>query len=579
MKLIEALQIVGQPERTTGTTFHVSLVSGFTPLHLQTFLAAELLTGFPHHKIKMETGLFNDFWGNLNRSHGSEHATAIFLEWSDLDPRLGLRSLGQWDPSMLPKIAADVRKRRAQLREVLEKRSRKAPCAISFPTLPFLPLSYCSNSEASPFELEIRECVVAMSLEATQLANVRVLNAGTLDRVSPLRDRLDARLELATGFPYKLGHASILAEQLARLLLSALPKKGLITDLDDTLWSGIVGEVGISNIHWDLEHHGQLHGLYQRLLRSFSESGVLIAAASKNDEQVVEQALGRQDLVLPKAALFPVEANWGPKSVSVRKILDTWNIAADAVVFVDDNPAELAEVKARHREIECLLFPKENPEALVELLYQLRDLFGKSRISEEDGYRRESIRRNAQERPSGVEQNGDLDEFLSQAEAELSLSYAKEPPDHRAFELVNKTNQFNLNGRRYTESSWRALLEDSNSFLLVAAYKDKFGPLGKIAVLAGRKNGASLFVDTWVMSCRAFSRRIEHKCIEELFKYYRVQEIFFDFVETGKNSPLRQFFAESLGLELKPACKLLKEQFLAIKEKSYQRVMGEISNG
>jgi len=527
----------------------------------------------------METGLFNDFWGNLNRSDGSEHATAIFLEWSDLDPRLGLRSLGQWDPSMLPKIAADVQKRRAQLREVLEKRSRKAPCAISFPTLPFLPLSYSSNSETSPFELEIRECVVAMSLEATQLANVRVLNAGTLDRISPLRDRLDARSELATGFPYKLGHASILAEQLARLLLPATPKKGLITDLDDTLWSGIVGEVGISNVHWDLEHHGQLHGLYQRLLRSFSESGVLIAAASKNDEQVVERALGRQDLVLPKAALFPVEANWGPKSVSVRKILDTWNIAADAVVFVDDNPAELAEVKARHGEIECLLFPKENPEALVELLYQLRDLFGKSRISEEDGYRLESIRRNAQERPSGVEQNSDLDEFLSQAEAELSLSYAKEPRDHRAFELVNKTNQFNLNGRRYTESSWRALLEDSNSFLLVAAYKDKFGPLGKIAVLAGRKNGASLFVDTWVMSCRAFSRRIEHKCIEELFKYYQVQEIYFDFVETAKNGPLRQFFAESLGLELKLACKLSREQFLAIKEKSYQRVMEEISNG
>ena len=579
MKLIEALQIIGKAQAAGGPTFRVCLVSGFTPLHLQTFLAAELRRKLLGHRIEMETGLFNDFWGNLNRCAASTvDATLIFLEWSDLDPRLGLRSLGQWGPSVLPEIARNVRTRAAQMGEALRKLSPNALCAISFPTLPLLPLSFSPTAQASTFELELRNCLAALSHDASQMANVRVLNAGTLDWISPPHARLDAKSEVSTGFPYKLGHASVLAKQMVRLVVPDSPKKGLITDLDDTLWGGILGEVGVHKVYWDLDNHCQLHGLYQRLLDAFSASGVLIAAASKNDDKLVDEALGRTDLVVPRVALFPVEANWGPKSVSVRKILKVWNIGADAVVFVDDSPAELAEVKAKHPDLECLLFPKDDPEALVALLYQLRDLFGKSRISEEDGIRRESIRRNAQEPQPATDQDGNLDEFLSNAEAELSLNYAKEPPDPRAFELVNKTNQFNLNGRRFTDSAWRTYLAEQHSFLTVAAYQDKFGPLGKIAVLAGRKSGATLFLDIWVMSCRAFSRRIEHRCIEELFRFHQADEIVFDFLETSKNGPLRQFLEQSLHLEPTPGCRLSREQFLAVQEKSFHRVL-EISNG
>jgi FkbH-like protein len=579
MKLIEALQIVGQAWPSDGPTFRLSLVAGFTPLHLQTFLTAELRRKLPHHRIEIETGLFNDFWGNLHRSSAlTVDATVLFLEWSDLDPRLGLRSLGRWDPAVLPEIAANVRARAIQFRGALDPLSRKTCCAISLPTLPLLPLSFSCPSEASPFELELKNCVTALAQEASQIANVRILNSGTLDLSSSPHARLDARSELSAGFPYQLGHASALAKQMVQLVAPESPKKGLITDLDDTLWSGILGEVGVRNIHWDLENHSQLHGLYQRLLQALSESGVLLAAASKNEDKVVNEALDRTDLILPRSALFPVEANWGPKSSSVSKILKIWNIGAEAVVFVDDSPAELAEVKSKHSDLECVLFPKKDPEALVSLLYRLRDQFGKSRISEEDGIRRESIRQNALRQPANPEQDGNLDAFLASAEAELSLNYSKEPFDSRAFELVNKTNQFNLNGRRFTDSAWRNLLGERDSFLLVATYQDKFGPLGKIAVLAGRKSGTTLHLDTWVMSCRAFSRRIEHKCIEELFKVYQANEIVFDFLETPKNGPLRQFLKDSLGLEPKPKCRLSREQFLAVEEKSFQRVL-EISNG
>src|SRR4029077_61081 len=103
--------------------------------------------------------------------------------------------------------------------------------------------------------------------------------------------------------------------------------------------------------------------LYQQMLVALSEAGVLIAVASKNDPEAVEEAFQRQDLILPRDRIYPMEIHWGPKSESVGRILRAWNVAADAVVFVDDSPMELAEVKATHPEIGALVFPAHDEQA------------------------------------------------------------------------------------------------------------------------------------------------------------------------------------------------------------------------
>ena len=117
--------------------------------------------------------------------------------------------------------------------------------------------------------------------------------------------------------------------------------------------------------------------------------------------------------------------------------------------------------------------------------------------------------------------------------------------------MINKTNQFNLNGRRYTESEWLSFLRDSKSHLLVASYKDKYGQLGKIAVLGARIDGDRAAVDLWVMSCRAFSRRIEHQCLRQLFGRFGVDEISFDFERTPRNTPFEEFLTGLLGAKPK----------------------------
>lgn len=213
------------------------------------------------------------------------------------------------------------------------------------------------------------------------------------------------------------------------------------------------------------------------------------------------------------------------------------------MVIVDDSPSDLAEVKAAHPEIECLRFPKEEDRA-YELLGTWRDLFGKDTISAEDSLRLDSIR--TKQIVAVQLETVSPESFLQQAGGRLSLNVSKNP-DPRALELVNKTNQFNLNGKCHTETSWSAYLSDPEVFLMLATYEDKYGPLGKIAVLAGRYSDEKLLLDVWVMSCRAFSRRIEHACLLHLLNHFQAKELRFDFIPTQRNRPHQDFVAGISG--------------------------------
>jgi FkbH-like protein len=555
MKLIEALNIVKGMKCREGGALTCSLVTGFNPLHFKTFLAAELSLLFTDQKIEIHSGLYGDFLGSLGQLAKAGVDTGIVVtEWSDLDPRLGLRSIAGWTPSVCADILSTVEGRASQIQRMIEETSSHLPLALCFPTLPVLPISFTPGWQASSFDLELRAIVQSLSSRTSQCPQVLVLSPQRVDLVSPLRERLDVESELSTGFPYKLSHASALANLFADLVRKPVPKKGLITDLDDTLWRGILGEAGVDGISWDLDHHSHMHAFYQQLLGALAAEGVLIGVASKNEPSLVDEAFRRKDLALSPAALFPIEAGWGPKSESVAQILKVWNVGPDSVVFVDDSPLELAEVKASHPEVECIQFPAKDSAAIYDLVLRLRDLFGKNALREEDLIRGESVKRShaakADRDASGAMSAG----FLEQVQAELGFNFSKEPLDPRALELVNKTNQFNLNGKRFTEASWRNAFLNPASFLMLVSYKDKYGPLGKIAVLAGLREGKKLHVESWVMSCRAFSRRIEYRCLEALLAKFDVEEIEFDYSQTDRNAPLREFLAGLLGAAPWPGC-------------------------
>jgi FkbH-like protein len=122
--------------------------------------------------------------------------------------------------------------------------------------------------------------------------------------------------------------------------------------------------------------------------------------------------------------------------------------------------------------------------------------------------------------------------------------------DPRSLELINKTNQFNLNGLRYTQTEWAREARESGAFVVSAGYRDKYGPLGTVAVMKGRQANEVLYVDAWVMSCRAFSRRIEHQCLKILFDYFKAREVLLAFNPTLRNEPMQNFLGSICGPKL-----------------------------
>ncbi|MBV9081933.1 MAG: hypothetical protein JOZ62_04600, partial [Acidobacteriaceae bacterium] len=258
---------------------------------------------------------------------------------------------------------------------------------------------------------------------------------------------------------------------------------------------------------------------------------------------IVETALARKELFVHAESLFPVCAYWGPKSTSVAKVLQTWNIGEDAVVFIDDNPMELSEVQQAFPGITCLQFPGNHPAKVWDLLGELRDLFGKPVVMEEDRIRRASLRALDEMGETGTPTGT----FLRHLQGTVMLDYRKNPADKRPLELLNKTNQFNLNGFRISEGEWQRRLEDAETIVSVVSYQDRFGPLGKIAVLVCAQCGECVRVSHWAMSCRAFSRKIEHHMLDSLFRQTNATDIEFAFHATERNPPLQDFF-KSLGV-------------------------------
>ncbi len=547
MKLAEALSIV-QKTSAELPEFKVVLACGITPLHLQNYLAAHLQSLREDRKVRISRGLFGDIAGTLEQlAAQSPQAAVLVIEWQDLDPRLGYRQLGGWGEQRLASAVANAETMLQRLEKGIAALPESTALAVSLPTLPLPPGFHTVGWHASQIEIALERAAADFALRISRRPSVRVLNRARLEVVSPPAGRYDFRSDLNTGFPYTMAHADALGNALARLIALPPPKKGLITDLDDTFWAGLVGEVGHENVCWDLASHAQLHGLYQQMLAGLADHGILVAIASKNSPEVVNQALSRSDLVINKEKIFPIEVHWDAKSGSVARILKAWNIGADSVVFVDDSPMELEEVRAAFPEIECLLFPKNDYSAALSFLQRLRDLFGKPSLSEEDRFRLDSIRVNQELAKTNGNAAESPEHFLASLEATLTLEYNPPATDKRVVELVNKTNQFNLNGIRYTEAEWQEAAQAPGAFVLAVSYADKFGPLGKIGVLSGRRDGERLHVRTWVMSCRAFSRRIEHACISELFRHFGGEEILLDFKVTKKNGPISDFLSQFAG--------------------------------
>jgi FkbH-like protein len=314
--------------------------------------------------------------------------------------------------------------------------------------------------------------------------------------------------------------------------------KVLLTDLDNCMWSGVIAEDGLAGIHFGPEGQGYRHFIYQTLLAKLKREGVLLGAVSRNDPEVGTEPLRKGKMTLSESDFVCVVCSYDSKSAQIADIAKRLNLGLNSFVFVDDNPVEVAEVSTRLPEVHCLQFPSQD-EGLVQLFDGLSKLFTRSTVTGEDRERTEMYRRELESMAPAEMQGADITEFLRGLEMTLTLHDRSDSGRERAVQLINKTNQFNLNGRRMTDQEVTLAL-NTGARLYTATLNDRNGTHGEILACLISPAG---IITSFVMSCRVFQRRVEYAFLTWLATQPQAPSGL-AFLSTSRNEPIRRFLTD-----------------------------------
>ncbi len=349
------------------------------------------------------------------------------------------------------------------------------------------------------------------------------------------------------------GNIPLLAQNLANIIKAVFGrnKKALALDLDNTLWGGVIGDDGPEGIHLGLEDaKGMAYTEFQKYVRQVSGTGVLLTVCSKNEEKIAREGFERAESVLKNDDFVNFQANWLPKDQNLQTIASQLNIGINDIVFVDDNPAERERV---HASLPGVPAPAMTDPELYARILDRSGYFEVTGLSQDDKARNEMYKQNSQ-RAAAETQFADYTEYLHSLEMKAAILPFAEPLVARTTQLINKTNQFNLTTRRYTEDEVRAAMESSDCVTLTGRLVDKFGDNGLVSVIIGRRSAADaavLDVELWVMSCRVFKRDLELAMFDALAAaaakagYTAIEG---RWLRTAKNALVREFYT-TLGFE------------------------------
>ena len=342
-------------------------------------------------------------------------------------------------------------------------------------------------------------------------------------------------------------------DKIARLLAAAQGRsfKCLVLDLDNTLWGGVIGDDGLEGIKIGQGSAlGEAYLAFQRYALDLSRRGVILAVCSKNDEANAILPFERHpDMLLRRSNIACFVANWHDKAANLRMIAERLNIGLDSLVFADDNPFERNIVR---RELPMVAVPElpEDPAFRVPCL-AAAGYFEALSVTDEDLNRAEQYQANLKREDLKVSST-DLNGYLKSLEMELHASAFDRLNMSRIVQLINKTNQFNLTTRRYSEADISALLDDPSVVTLQLRLTDHFGDNGVIGTLICRAQPDGDFViDTWLMSCRVLGRGVENAMLnliaQEAAKF-GARRLVGEYIPTAKNGMVSDHYS-NLGFE------------------------------
>ncbi|WP_432515375.1 HAD-IIIC family phosphatase [Kineococcus sp. SYSU DK001] len=338
---------------------------------------------------------------------------------------------------------------------------------------------------------------------------VAVVDCERLASTVGKRTWTDARYVHAAKQSVALGCVPLLAQQTAAVIGAQLgrSRKCLVLDLDGTLWGGVLGELGPHGVEVGHGARGEAFSAFQRYVLELKDKGVVLAVSSKNDEQHVREVFEQNpDMLVRLDDVAVLKASWGDKPTALREIAATLGIGEDALVFVDDNPAEREAVRELVPDVDVVALPTD-PAGYVAALAAY-PFFETDALTAEDAARTAQYRARAQA-VAAREGAGTLEEYLASLDMRAEVHALGEDNVARVAQLLGKTNQFNLTTRRHSLADVRAMAADPAWTSLVVRVRDRFADHGVVAVLLARRDGDVLDVDSWLMSCRVIGRTVE----------------------------------------------------------------------
>jgi FkbH-like protein len=338
----------------------------------------------------------------------------------------------------------------------------------------------------------------------------------------------------------------LLARHTAAVLAGdlGLGKKCIAVDLDDTLWGGVVGEDGLDGIRLGVGAEGEAYVAFQETLRSFEQRGIVLAVCSKNNDADARAVFERHpDMRLRLTDIACFEASWSTKSEALTRIADSLDIGLDSILFVDDNPAERELVRQLLPQVDVLALPADP--ALYARALLAYPYFETTAVVEED--RNRTALYSARQKAAELETTLDLESFLHSLEMKAEIAPFDEFHLPRVAQLIGKTNQFNLTGRRHTPERLRSFMEDRNAVHLYLKLKDRFADHGLVGVAIAVKVGSLLDIDTLLMSCRVIGRTVEKTllaCLATAAEHLGCDALQGTYVPTDKNELVRTMYGD-----------------------------------
>ncbi len=401
-----------------------------------------------------------------------------------------------------------------------------------------------------------------------------LLDVATLASNVGICNWFDERQWYLSRVPMANCFVSLYCDRVACLLAAqrGLSKKCLVLDLDNTLWGGVIGDDGLEGIGIGQGSPiGESHLALQQFSFELKQRGVVLAVCSKNDEMNAKLPFrDHPGMLLKEDDIAVFVANWQDKASNIRGIAETLNIGLDSLVFVDDNPAEREIVRMLLPEVSVPELPKDP--ALFTRVIAAANYFELINLTEEDASRAEKYAQNA-ERQVLSQSSGSVEEFLASLEMEMFISPFDELGRKRVVQLINKTNQFNLTTRRYTEADIIEFEHSPEIGTFQVRLKDRFGDNGMVSVVICRKFGKRWEIDSWLMSCRVIKRGLEHAICDELVKQASsmgVKEIVGVYISSEKNALVKGHY-EDLGFQYSGLTNGVETWVLNVEKYGYKR--------